>query len=116
VEFGSPEIFIGSVSTTLKAVARALKPGGWLVIYNASLHHCTYPGQPALHRIAPHCTTLQCNHATMQRRSFHFRRAEHLELIEFFREALGEDIQESWVRFAYFWLANGEPGTFRLTR
>ena len=45
-----------------------------------------------------------------------FRRADHLELIEFFREVLGEDIQEGWDRFAYLWLANGEPGTFRLTR
>src|SRR6202043_4142193 len=33
---GSPEIFIGSGSTSLKAVARALKPGGGLVSYNLS--------------------------------------------------------------------------------
>jgi hypothetical protein len=33
---GSPEIFIGSVSTSLKAVARALNPGGSQVTYNLS--------------------------------------------------------------------------------
>ena len=43
---GSPEIFIGSVSTSLNAMAKAPKPGGWLVIYKLHQAAANAAGKP----------------------------------------------------------------------